>query len=113
ADGLIATNTTLDRDAVAGHPRAGEQGGLSGAPLRAKADRVCSRLFARVGGRVPIIGVGGIFSAEDAYARIRAGASLVQIYTALVYEGPGLPRRIARGLVELLRRDGLTLSEAI
>jgi dihydroorotate dehydrogenase len=113
ADGLIATNTTLERSGVADHPRAAEQGGLSGAPLREKALHVCARLWMRVAGRVPIIGVGGIASAEDAYARIRAGASLVQIYTALIYQGPGIAAAIARGLVELLERDGLTLSAAI
>jgi dihydroorotate dehydrogenase len=65
--------------------------------------------FARAtGGRLPLIGVGGIASAEDAYARIRAGASLIQLYSALVYEGPGLARRINRGLAALLRRDGFT-----
>jgi dihydroorotate dehydrogenase len=62
---------------------------------------------------VPIVGVGGIFTAEDAYARIRAGASLVQLYTALVYEGPGLPRRISEGLTRLLARDGLTVRQAV
>jgi dihydroorotate dehydrogenase len=111
ADGIIATNTTLDRAEVADHPRAAEKGGLSGAPLRARALEVCKLLYRAV--PVPIVGVGGIFTAEDAYARIRAGASLVEVYTALVYEGPGLPRRIARGLATLLARDGLTLDQAI
>jgi dihydroorotate dehydrogenase len=111
ADGIIATNTTIDRSGVRGHPRAAEQGGLSGAPLRERALHVCRLLYRNVS--VPIVGVGGIFTAEDAYARIRAGASLIQIYTALVYEGPGLPRRISRGLAALLRRDRLTLSQAI
>jgi len=111
ADGIIATNTTVDRAAVRGDPRAGEQGGLSGAPLRERALEVCRLLYRSVS--VPIVGVGGIFTAEDAYARIRAGASLVQIYTALVYEGPGLPKRITRGVGELLRRDGLTLTQAV
>jgi dihydroorotate dehydrogenase len=111
ADGVIATNTTLDRFAVREHPKAVEPGGLSGAPLRERALHVCRLLRRSVS--VPIVGVGGIFTAEDAYARIRAGASLVQIYTALVYEGPGLPRRLSRGLAALLRRDGLTLSQAI
>jgi dihydroorotate dehydrogenase len=111
ADGIIATNTTLDRAAVADHPRAVEQGGLSGAPLRERAQHVCRLLYRKV--RAPIVGVGGIFTAEDAYARIRAGASLVQIYTALVYQGPRAPREIADGLTRLLARDGLTLREAI
>jgi dihydroorotate dehydrogenase len=112
-DGFIATNTTLDREAVKQHPHAEEQGGLSGEPLRQKANRACARLFARVGSLVPIIGVGGIFTAGDAYERIKAGAWLVQIYTALIYQGPDLPARIARGLRDLLRRDGLTLRQAI
>jgi len=100
-----------NRAAVRGHPRAVEQGGLSGAPLRERALHVCRLLYRSVS--VPIVGVGGIFTAEDAYARIRAGASLVQIYTALVYEGPGVPRRISRGLADLLRRDGLSLKQRL
>jgi dihydroorotate dehydrogenase len=111
ADGIIATNTTLDRAAVRAHRWAAEAGGLSGVPLRERALQLCRLLYRSVS--VPIVGVGGLFTAEDAYARIRAGASLVQIYTALVYEGPGLPKRISRGLAALLRRDGLTLAQAI
>jgi dihydroorotate dehydrogenase len=110
ADGIIATNTTVDRAAVQGDRWAAEQGGLSGAPLRDRALQVCRLLHRNVS--LPIVGVGGIFTAEDAYARIRAGASLIQVYTALVYDGPGLPRRLTRGLAELLRRDGLTLAQA-
>jgi dihydroorotate dehydrogenase len=111
AEGIIATNTTLDRGAVEGHPRAAEQGGLSGAPLKDRAQHVCKLLYRSV--KVPIVGVGGISTAEDAYARIRAGASLIQLYTALIYEGPTLPRRISAGLTRLLRRDGITLQQAI
>jgi dihydroorotate dehydrogenase len=111
ADGIIATNTTIDRGAVRADSRAAEAGGLSGGPLRERALAVCRLLYRSVS--IPIVGVGGIFTAEDAYARIRAGASLIQIYTALVYEGPGLPKRISRGLAALLRRDGLTLPQAI
>jgi dihydroorotate dehydrogenase len=111
ADGIVATNTTVDRATVRGDPHAEEQGGLSGAPLRERALHICRLLYRSVS--VPIVGVGGIFTAEDAYARIRAGASLIQVYTALVYEGPGLPRRITRGLSERLRRDGLTLAQAV
>jgi dihydroorotate dehydrogenase len=111
ADGIIATNTTVERAAVLDHARAAEQGGLSGPPLRERALHVCRLLHRSVS--IPIVGVGGISTAEDAYARIRAGASLVQIYTALVYQGPGLPRRISRGLAALLRRDGLTLPQAV
>ena len=103
ADGIIATNTTVNHDQG--------QGGLSGAPLQARALHVCRLLYRSV--KVPVVGVGGISTAEDAYARIRAGASLVQIYTALVYGGPRTPRRIAQGLKRLLERDGLTLPQAI
>ncbi|MBA3898384.1 MAG: dihydroorotate dehydrogenase (quinone), partial [Sphingomonadaceae bacterium] len=87
-------------------PHAGEAGGLSGAPLKALAlERL--RDFRRASGdAIPLIAAGGIASADDAWARIRAGASLVQLYTALVYHGPGLARRIAAGLVERLERDG-------
>ena len=113
ADGLIATNTTLSREAVAGHPRAAEAGGLSGAPLTDRALRVCARLYQATGGEVPIIGVGGIATAEQAYARIRAGASLVQVYTAVIFEGPLVARKIARGLAALLERDGLTVQGAV
>jgi dihydroorotate dehydrogenase len=113
ADGFIATNTTLSRDGVEQESRSGEAGGLSGAPLRARAERTCARLYLRTGGKVPVVGVGGIATAEDAYRRIRAGASLIQIYTALVYQGPSLPRRLERGIAKLLERDGLALAEAI
>ena len=112
-DGIIATNTTLSRESVAGHPRAPEAGGLSGAPLREAAERACARLYLRLSGRIPIVGVGGIFSAEDAYRRLRAGASLLQLYTALIYEGPSAPQAICDGLVRLLARDGLTLAQAV
>jgi dihydroorotate dehydrogenase len=113
ADGIIATNTTLDRAAVQGHPRADEAGGLSGAPLRDRALRCCAVIHRALQGRAPIIGVGGISSAEDAWARVRAGASLVQLYSALIYEGPGLARRVARGMARLAERDGLSLREAV
>ena len=97
-DGLIATNTTLDRDRVAGHPHAGEAGGLSGRPVREKSNRVLAGFAAELGGRIPIIGVGGISSLEDAREKLRLGASLVQIYTAFIYQGPGLVRELARCL---------------
>ena len=113
ADGIIATNTTVARTGVEKHPRAVETGGLSGAPLRGAAERACARLYLRLGGRLPIIGVGGIGGPEDAYRRIRAGATLVQIYTALVYQGPGAVREIQDGLARLLERDGLTLGQAV
>ena len=113
ADGLIATNTTTSRDAVAGHERAAEAGGLSGPPLRDAAERACARLFLRVGSRAPIVGVGGIATAEDAYRRVRAGASLLQVYTALIYRGPSVAGEIQDGLARLLQRDGLTLLQAV
>jgi dihydroorotate dehydrogenase len=113
ADGFIATNTTLSREGVEEDPHAKEAGGLSGIPLRTRAERTCARLYRRTSGKVPIVGVGGIATAEDAYRRIRAGASLIQLYTALVYEGPSLPRRIERGLTRLLERDRVSLAEAI
>ena len=97
-DGLIATNTTLDRAAVAGHPRADEAGGLSGRPLTTRSTEVIAAFAAELGGNIPIIGVGGISSAEDALEKIRAGASLVQIYTSFIYQGPALVREIARAL---------------
>ena len=97
-DGLIATNTTLDRDLVAGHPRAAEAGGLSGRPEFAKSTAVLQAFASHLGGHIPIIGVGGISSLEDAQAKLRAGASLVQVYTAFIYQGPRLIRQLARGL---------------
>jgi dihydroorotate dehydrogenase len=111
--GFIATNTTVARSGLRS-PRAGEAGGLSGRPLAAAAQDTAARIYRLVGGRLPVVGVGGIASAEDAYARIRAGASLVQLYTGLVYEGPGVVRAINRGLAGLLRRDGFaSLAEAV
>ncbi len=107
ADGLVATNTTTSRTGLQS-ARAAETGGLSGAPLRWRANDVCRRVYRRTAGRLPIVGVGGIFSAEDAYERFRSGAALIQLYTALIYEGPGVFRRIDRGLLRLLERDGLS-----
>lgn len=95
-DFLIATNTTLDRATVEGHPNAKEAGGLSGAPLTDHATKVIARFNAGLGKDVPIIGAGGIFSAEDALAKKAAGASLVQIYTGFVYKGPALIHDIIR-----------------
>ena len=89
-DGAICTNTTLDRAGVAGDPLAGEAGGLSGLPLRERAEAVLRGLRERSGGRLPLIGVGGIVQGEDAAARMRAGACLVQVYSGLIYRGPAL-----------------------
>ena len=101
--GLIATNTTLDHAALGSDA---EAGGLSGAPLRRRSTAVIRRLYELAGSELPIIGVGGVASAEDAYEKIRAGASLVQLYTGMIFEGPFLPRAIIQALPELLRRDG-------
>ena len=110
--GLIATNTTTARPAL--RTQINEIGGLSGRPLAVRATEVLRVLFQTVEGKLPLIGVGGIFSAEDAYERICAGASLVQVYTGLIYEGPFLPRRIARGLGQILSRKGIGyIGEAI
>jgi dihydroorotate dehydrogenase len=111
-DGIIATNTTVGRAGLTTVTH--ETGGLSGCPLRQRSTEVIRFLHGRSQGRIPIIGVGGIFSAEDAYEKIRAGASLVQLYTGLIYRGPGLPHRINVGLVQLLQRDGFQhLSHAV
>ena len=100
---IIATNTTLDRKGLQSHHQA-EMGGLSGAPLFEKSTRVLARLSTLTD--APLIGVGGVSSAEDAYAKIGAGASAVQLYTALVFGGLSLAADIARGLDKLLARDG-------
>lgn len=97
-DGVIATNTTLARDMVQGLKNADETGGLSGAPVREKSTLVIQQLFQRLQGAVPIIGVGGILSGADAVEKIAAGASLVQIYSGLIYKGPGLVHDVCRAL---------------
>lgn len=97
-DGLIATNTTLDRAAVADHPRAGEAGGLSGPPVFQRSNEVLESFATHFGGRIPIIGVGGVSSLEDAREKLRRGASLVQIYTSFIYQGPRLVRELAHRL---------------
>ena len=105
-EGLIVSNTTIARPATLKSAHAGEQGGLSGKPLMAPSTHVLKQMRQRVGARLVLIGVGGIASGADAYEKIRAGASLVQLYTALAYRGPGLVNRIKRELLELLARDG-------
>ncbi|MBA2675250.1 quinone-dependent dihydroorotate dehydrogenase [Ramlibacter sp.] len=100
-DGVVATNTTIGRDAVQGLPHARETGGLSGAPVLAPSNLVIAQLRAALGPRFPIIGVGGILSAEDAVSKIRAGADVVQIYTGLIYRGPALVDEAARALQRL------------
>ncbi len=113
-DGIIATNTTIERPSSLTDHHQAESGGLSGRPLFAPSTRVLSDIYRLSGGKIPLIGVGGVANAGDAYAKIRAGASLVQLYTALVYHGPGLVNRIKRGLAERLRADGFScLGDAV
>ncbi len=110
---LVVSNTTITRPPLKSR-HASEAGGLSGVPLRALAQQRLRDFRKSSGGKIPLIGVGGISSAADAYARIRAGASLVQIYSALVYEGPGLASVINKGLVTLLQRDGFaSIADAV
>ncbi len=112
--GLIVGNTTIARPETLAGGHQGEAGGLSGRPLFAPSTAVLGEIYRLTEGRVPLIGVGGVGSAADAYAKIRAGASLVQLYTALVYRGPGLVAEIKAGLAALLRRDGFSqVSEAV
>lgn len=112
-DGLIVSNTTIGRPPLRSR-HAGETGGLSGAPLKDLALRRLIDFRKATGGTMPLIAAGGIASGADAYARIRAGASLVQLYSALVYEGPGLAWRINRDLIKLLDRDGFkTTADAV
>ena len=107
-DGLIATNTTLARPASLRDGHRAEAGGLSGRPLFAPSTAILGELFRLTKGALPLVGVGGIASGADAYAKIRAGASLLQLYTALVYGGPGLVLRILSELALLLRAEGFT-----
>ena len=110
---LIVSNTTISRPALKSR-HVGETGGLSGAPLRSLALQQLRQFRQVSGGEIPLIGVGGIANADDAWQRIRAGASMVQIYSAMVYEGPGLGARIARGIEHRMRRDGFTsIAEAV
>ncbi|HEY9647522.1 MAG TPA: quinone-dependent dihydroorotate dehydrogenase [Chroococcidiopsis sp.] len=112
--GIIATNTTIRRDglttthiAATGNPVTEEAGGISGAPLRSRSTEVIHWIYQQTGGTLPIIGVGGVFSADDAWEKITAGASLVQTYTGWIYEGPWMVRRILQGLVQKLTQHNL------
>jgi len=112
-DALIVANTTLSRPPLASRHRH-EAGGLSGVPLKALALERLRDFRRATGGQIPLVAAGGIGSGEDAFERIRAGASLVQLYSALVYRGPGLARAIVRDLKALLARDGFArLTDAI
>lgn len=111
--GVIATNTTISREGLRG-AAASEAGGLSGRPLTGKSSDIIRSVYKLAQGKLPIIGCGGIFSAQDAYDKIRAGASLIELYTALIYEGPELIKKINEDLLELLRKDGFKhLSDAV
>jgi dihydroorotate dehydrogenase len=111
-EGVVATNTTTERPPTLGSTNRAETGGLSGKPIEGRATELVRFVAERTD--VPVIGVGGVSDAEGAYAKIRAGANLVQLYTGLVYEGPGIARDINRGLLDLLDRDGFgTVEEAV
>jgi dihydroorotate dehydrogenase len=113
-DGLIVGNTTLSRPAGLHSPYRSETGGLSGAPLMNLSTQVLRQFHGALGGRLPLIGVGGIASGADAYAKIRAGAAAVQLYSAMVYEGPRLAVRIKRDLAARLKAEGFaSVSEAV
>ncbi|NJR38082.1 MAG: quinone-dependent dihydroorotate dehydrogenase [Leptolyngbyaceae cyanobacterium CSU_1_4] len=119
--GMIATNTTIRRDhlktqviATTGNSVNEEAGGISGAPLRARSTEVIRFIYQQTGGTLPIIGVGGIFTADDAWEKITAGASLIQVYTGWIYEGPGMVPQILKGLVQKIEEQGLqNIGEAI
>ena len=114
AAGVIATNTTVSRSSLQSRAHTAQAGGLSGMPLKTTANSVCRVLFRHFGQRIPIIGVGGIFTADDAYERIRSGAALVQVYTGLIYEGPGMIQQLITGLAARLSGDGFSrIDEAI
>ncbi|MFV1980454.1 MAG: dihydroorotate dehydrogenase (quinone), partial [Rhodothermia bacterium] len=115
-DGIVAANTAADRNHLKSDTSLIQQigrGGLSGRPIAARSTSLIRFLFRKTGGRLPIIGVGGIDSADEAFRKIRAGASLVQLYTGLVYEGPGLVKEIVRGLARHLDRAGKNLNEIV
>lgn len=119
--GIIATNTTIRRDGLqtqilptTGNLIASEAGGISGLPVRDRSTEIIRFIWQQTQGQLPIIGVGGIFNAEDAWSKITAGASLIQVYTGWVYEGPGMVRQILEGLVQKLEAHGLnSLTEAV
>ena len=109
-DGIIATNTTLSRDGLAS-PQSGQAGGLSGRPLFERSTVVLAKLYRATGGAIPIIGVGGISSVDDAWEKIRAGATAIQIYSALIYQGFSLVTQMAEALDMRLRKENITLAD--
>ncbi|HKN83985.1 MAG TPA: hypothetical protein VJW17_11125, partial [Pyrinomonadaceae bacterium] len=116
-DGIIAINTTVSRDNLltdAKRVAACGEGGVSGKPLRRRSTQMIAELYELTGGRIPLIGVGGVFSAEDAWEKICAGASLVQLYTGFIYQGPNIANEINEGLAKILAREGFaSLDEAV
>ena len=114
-DGIIVSNTTVARpDGVRAHPHGGEAGGLSGAPLMDASTEMLRLVYEATGGEIPLVGCGGVSDGKDAYRKIRAGASLVQLYTAFAYQGPGMLPRMKRELLECLDRDGFaSVREAV
>ena len=116
-DGIIATNTTVSRDNLltdAKRVAACGEGGVSGKPLRRRSTQMIAELYELTGGRIPLIGVGGVFSADDAWEKICAGASLVQLYTGFIYQGPNIANEINEGLAKILAREGFaSLDEAV
>ncbi|NJM44876.1 MAG: quinone-dependent dihydroorotate dehydrogenase [Alkalinema sp. RU_4_3] len=118
--GIIATNTTIRRDGLKterlsnGGLVTEEAGGISGRPVRSRSTEVIKLIYRQTGGKLPIVGVGGIFTAEDAWEKITAGASLLQVYTGWIYQGPGMAKQVMRGLIEKLDAQGLKhISEAV
>ena len=116
-DGIIATNTTISRENLHTDARrvaACGEGGLSGKPIKTKSTKMIADLYELTRGRIPLIGVGGIFTAEDAWEKITAGASLVQLYTGFIYQGPNVAREINEGLATILSREGFAnINEAV
>ena len=115
-EGIIATNTTVSREPLrtdAKRVAACGEGGLSGKPLRNRATKMIAELYELTAGRIPLIGVGGIFTAEDAWEKICAGASLVQLYTGFIYQGPGVAKQINEGLANILAREGFASLDAV
>ncbi|HKY43841.1 MAG TPA: quinone-dependent dihydroorotate dehydrogenase [Pyrinomonadaceae bacterium] len=111
-DGIIATNTTVSRDGLRTDATRFGEGGLSGKPLKNVSTKMIAQLYELTGGRIPLIGVGGIFTAEDAWEKISAGASLVQLYTGLIYQGPNIAQQINEGLSRILAREGFANLDA-
>jgi len=115
-DGIIATNTTINRDGLrtdSTRVASFGEGGLSGKPLANRSTQMVAQLYELTGGRIPIIGVGGIFNADDAWEKICAGASLVQLYTGFIYQGPTIAQQINEGLSHILAREGFTGLDAV